>query len=1056
MSQEEQVNIVINEIQATELKEEAKPVKEEVFVNIHVSDDPAETTAQEPTQASTPAVEAKAETNVEVHAENTPVEVLSNDSTVPFGGSKPSVSTGITSFLSVLQILLALTLVGLISGDLNKGEVESYLTRHTLWFGLLFGVVQTMSGCTLVEESFGFSVSHSGATAGTLQKLGTGLGVLALGFAGQSIHENGHQNNDVHTAIYAIIIINSAYNFWLLHGQMTRYPAKDGGKSDPLAIVQFSFGILLVGLIAGYLAEHYAINNLISNTMVYGLLFGVIQFFSGWFWLDYSRHGRWDLSTVSTLVNLGTGVGFLALGFACKTIDINMIAQPDLGTTIYSFIIINSVLSLAISCVVSMKLVGEASLPDHGPKHLGWVLFASLAIVLFGLESGIFNKSASDEGQDLLKINTNMYTLLFAVVQTLTSFVYAAYKISGKANIDLIVSLFKITVALGFLALGFACKSIDEYWANRTDLDITTSAFTIINAIVSVHMLRAIQHKDSAEKSGNMFAKCLSVLQFGSSLLLLGLLGGYINIQEAALFYTIALAFGVIQAVSGLSMCGQYFPSLNFSAFGNDSVTAVTKVAAALGLLSLGFACKQVDQLLLNDWQNAIAAIIIFNALLSLYLVFLMGRGWLSGPSAIVLDFGSVEAISQLATGVLLVGLLGGLLNRPGVENAFTTDLIWLDNYNYAYGLIFAVVQLASGISMCEDRFKRFGSAGSEHISVVSKSILRAAAAFGLIALAFTCKQIDSVAHPWTSNLHITISAIIIFNSLFTLYLAFKKEHIEEKTIGELPLGITQIVFGTVLFGLVAGYVNTDKFDVQHLIVTENLTARYTVWFTLILAVFQFVSGYTMAFAYGDSREVAAALNRLTHILGWLALGFASKSLNQLGSTTGTLAALLSFTIINCVLSMIVDIVFNLKESTGIKTAHSDSKMSIAQLIFSIILFGLVSSFIQLHNTELTWIQSTTMRYAIIFSVVQFISGCMITEKMLKIEILMKNVGRDAITSVLGVTTVLGFLAFGFVCRSIGLGENSSQHVETIYAFVIINSFLSLKLLSESVAEKAN
>jgi len=125
----------------------------------------------------------------------------------------------------------------------------------------------------------------------------------------------------------------------------------------------------------------------------------------------------------------------------------------------------------------------------------------------------------------------------------------------------------------------------------------------------------------------------------------------------------------------------------------------------------------------------------------------------------------------------------------------------------------------------------------------------------------------------------------------------------------------------------------------------------------------------------------------------------------------------------------------------------------VLQLIFSIILFGMLAGLLQgLTGNDPDSYNSINIAgkymiwFGLLFAVFEFFAGCTMLESGTK---KLGGLNPSSVSVVNKVALALGALAFGFACRHINIHERTGQEgprtplVHAIESFIIINFFLT-------------
>jgi uncharacterized membrane protein YidH (DUF202 family) len=238
--------------------------------------------------------------------------------------------------------------------------------------------------------------------------------------------------------------------------------------------------------------------------------------------------------------------------------------------------------------------------------------------------------------------------------------------------------------------------------------------------------------------------------------------------------------------------------------------------------------------------------------------------------------------------------------------------------------------------------------------------------------------------------------------------------------------------------------------------------------FAIMFAVLQAISGLAMIQqcgfgAPGQMPETVHALLKVVIAFGIVAFGFACRSIyltsHPYPGASAHLVSIQSFVIIN----FIVSLYLNYASSHGLLNWDNYNTtvgkrfpgfiFGVLQLIFSIVLFGLLAGLLQgltANERESTESINAAGKYMIwfglLFSVLEFFAGCTMLESGTK---KLDRLNSSSVSVTNKVALAIGVLAFGFACRHINLylrieREGARQPlVHAIESFIIINFFLT-------------
>lgn len=433
------------------------------------------------------------------------------------------------------------------------------------------------------------------------------------------------------------------------------------------------------------------------------------------------------------------------------------------------------------------------------------VLLGTLAVVLFGFLAFAAQTSYGGKEDESKKFGFNaagmgmfFFGLLFAVLQAVTAYtmwLHIAYHLPNYKHSSVLGPL-KITGAVGFIAMGFASRHInlgaltDGSWV-YVNITHAIEAFIIINWAFVIFALFASMTKvnwdcENAEDHKVTRRSAAALLQFDLSLILIGLLsaffqlwtGGYYENVGASdnYFMCFAILFAVLQAISGLAMlqqCGHRTPGQP-----SETVHALLKVAIAFGLIAFGFACRSI-YLSTHGEQPApalfvaIQSFVIINFFVTLFLAYFTSSGCLcwkhdSPATEGKRSKGMMFGVAQFVFSVVLFGLLAGMYAKlTGEDEGAIKSLNAAGDFVMAFGLLFAVLEFFSGVTMIESSLKKFHELDVGTVATTSKVTL----AVGALAFGFACRHInlgiDAATGSETPLVH-AIESFIIINFFLT------------------------------------------------------------------------------------------------------------------------------------------------------------------------------------------------------------------------------------------------------------------------------------------------
>jgi len=301
-------------------------------------------------------------------------------------------------------------------------------------------------------------------------------------------------------------------------------------------------------------------------------------------------------------------------------------------------------------------------------------------------------------------------------------------------------------------------------------------------------------------------------------------------------------------------------------------------------------------------------------------------------------------------------------------------------------------------------------------------------------------------------------------------------ENVEEHRITRrMTAGYTQFFLAVILIGLLSAYF--QFFTGRYL----NITAatEMLLVFGIMFAVLQAISGIAMIQqcgygAPGQLPETVHGLLKVVIAFGFIAFGFACRSIYltthyantsyaagpySYSGASAHLIAIEAFVIINFIVSLYLTYASSHgllnwdNYNTSIGKRCKGLIFGILQLIFSIVLFGLLAGLLQgltANDPDSTGSINAAGKYMIwfglLFAVLEFFAGCTMLESGTK-KLDTMNPSSVSVTN--KVALAIGALAFGFACRHINLFERIGREgareplVHTIESFIIINFFLT-------------
>jgi len=212
------------------------------------------------------------------------------------------------------------------------------------------------------------------------------------------------------------------------------------------------------------------------------------------------------------------------------------------------------------------------------------------------------------------------FGVLFAVLQLISGFTMyqQCMKATPNQTVETIAGILKVTLAFGLLAFGFSCRHIHVGLPPDTMVDakalvIAIESFVIINFFMTLFCHCAARRftwdspSTDAKKMSPMF---FAIAQTVLSIVLIGLLAAEaqdltgqtendsqqvakVGLNDAGLYMLLfGLIFAVFEAAAGFTMIEQMTKKLAGSSA--NLVFVTNKVALAIGLLAMGFACRHI------------------------------------------------------------------------------------------------------------------------------------------------------------------------------------------------------------------------------------------------------------------------------------------------------------------------------------------------------------------------------------------------------------------------------------------------------------------------------
>jgi len=216
----------------------------------------------------------------------------------------------------------------------------------------------------------------------------------------------------------------------------------------------------------------------------------------------------------------------------------------------------------------------------------------------------------------------DVFGVMFAVLQAMTGFTMyqQMMKMAPVQNEETVSALLRITLAFGVIAFGFACRNIyvglpldTTHFASA--LMIAIEAWVIINFLITLFVHWDVQTTPTyvwvcEQHVCNGRPIVYGVLQLIFGLILIGLLAaemhhytdlsppslGSVGLNGVAGFYMLlfGLIFAVFETVAGLAMIERAFEFVRLRSPSANAVFVTNKVALAIGVLAMGFACRHI------------------------------------------------------------------------------------------------------------------------------------------------------------------------------------------------------------------------------------------------------------------------------------------------------------------------------------------------------------------------------------------------------------------------------------------------------------------------------
>lgn len=427
----------------------------------------------------------------------------------------------------------------------------------------------------------------------------------------------------------------------------------------------------------------------------------------------------------------------------------------------------------------------------------------ALAVILFGFLAYQAQNAYGDKDEDksvgfnLAGMGMFFFGLLFAVLQAVTAYtmwLHIAYYFPHYKHSSVLGPL-KVTAAVGFIAMGFACRHINlgalpaSSWIH---LNITHAieAFIILNwffVFVALFLSLTKINWDCENAEDHKVTRRLAAtyVQLDLALILIGLVAAYFQLTTGG-YYTevtgadnyflcFAILFGVLQGISGVAMlqqCGHIAPGQ-----APETVHALLKVAIAFGLVAFGFSCRSIylsthGGTFGSPHMVAIQSFVIINFIVTVFLSWMTSSGCLcwhhDHPFEGKRTKGIAFGVAHVVFSIVLFGLLAGLIEKTtGGDEGALKSLNNAGMYLVMFGLLFSVLEFFAGITMIQSGTKKFHELDASTVATVSKVTL----AIGALAFGFACRHINLGIHTAggseTPLVH-AIESFIIINFFLT------------------------------------------------------------------------------------------------------------------------------------------------------------------------------------------------------------------------------------------------------------------------------------------------
>jgi len=275
-------------------------------------------------------------------------------------------------------------------------------------------------------------------------------------------------------------------------------------KKMAAGYTQLILATILIGLVSGYfqiITEGSAVALTATTNMLltFAILFAVLQAISAVTMIQQSGNVPGQLGeTVHALLKVVNAFGVIAFGFSCRSIYVTTHSTPGASAhlvSIESFVIINFIFCLYLSYASAHGTLSWESINTTSGKRPKGMLFGIVhlifSIVLFALLAALLEGLTANEIDSTSSLNAAgsymvWFGLLFAVLEF---FAGCTMLESGKLkgmNSSAVSVTSKVTLAIGALAFGFACRHINLFDRKgvqeaRTPLVHAIESFIIIN-----------------------------------------------------------------------------------------------------------------------------------------------------------------------------------------------------------------------------------------------------------------------------------------------------------------------------------------------------------------------------------------------------------------------------------------------------------------------------------------------------------------------------------------------------------------------------------------------